>query len=623
MKKSFLPTSLLIIIIGLMWTSSLSEVLGSEYPFASDYDRTYTFDFQYGYYRPSHKLYASVPSSLYDYYRVKTPKLVDDSGYAALVTPYVFKSIAENLRNLTLDAPRSDEAFANAVLMLVHQIPYAVGGLKYPVETFVENSGQCDTLSLLAASIMKAGGLDVVLLYYKDVYHINVGVCLPYEPHGTWWWLPSAGFEFDGKKYWIAECTPAAEWKVGDVPSLVAGETPWVVSLENSEISSPARVSSKLDVPLTASSISIDLSSDFSGTDDLDRTLTISGSISPAYAGKSVVIYVNREEYSNDTFKTVTDNFGNYSLTWNFTSMGTYHIRTSLSGFLNYSGSDSETLTVFIGFYKQLSGGNVPEQYWGIRDGYLFAAASIAPGHTIFHSKGGEEFRKSNLTGTGILLSGEFMVLRSEQTTTPKDEQTTINRTITMPRRRWGSPRSIIEQTITTSRSEQTMNNQFGFILQHNGGDNYSASVRVLDKHDISQITEQGENNTAFISASMSAKENTWYKIAARMSEDGITANLHNENGTLLNKAAARDNVTSISESGILITYEANTVIAFKNLKAKTIGQPTQPVDGDSIAVNGPELLAPYGGLAILLAVVVATIAYIEKRKRVTEKKNS
>ena len=83
------------------------------------------------------------------------------------------------------------------------QIPYAVNDIKYPVETIVENSGKCDTLSLLAASIMKAGGLDVVLLYFKDVHHMNVGVYLPYEPHTTWWWLTPTGYKFGGKTYWI------------------------------------------------------------------------------------------------------------------------------------------------------------------------------------------------------------------------------------------------------------------------------------------------------------------------------------------------------------------------------------------------------------------------------------
>ena len=46
---------------------------------------------------------------------------------------------------------------------------------------------------------------------------------------------------------------------------------------------------------------------------------------------------------------------------------------------------------------------------------------------------------------------------------------------------------------------------------------------------------------------------------------------------------------------------------------------PTEPVDGLWIPVNKLELLAPYIGLTILLAVAVVTVGYVKKRKRHTE----
>jgi hypothetical protein len=152
--------------------------------FAGNYNRTYVSEVQFGVI--SEELHVSVPSSLYDYYNGKTIKISRETDYSKLVTPDAVKPIADNIRNLTIDKPRSDEEFANAVLTLVHQIPYGDCDVNYPVETLVENLGKCDTLSLLAASIMKAGGLDVVLLYFKEVHHITVGVYLADEPHGTW-----------------------------------------------------------------------------------------------------------------------------------------------------------------------------------------------------------------------------------------------------------------------------------------------------------------------------------------------------------------------------------------------------------------------------------------------------
>ena len=168
------------------------------------------------------------------------------------VTPGAFKSIAESIQNVTRDMPNSDEQFANAVLMLVRQVSYVRSDVKYPVEALVDNSGDCDVLSLLAASIMKAGGLDVVLLYYKGLSpsHMNVGVYLPYKPVYRTWWMAPTGFEYDNKTYWMAECTPRGEWKVGDRPELLTNAEPQIISLENCEKSSPAHVSSSLDSSL-------------------------------------------------------------------------------------------------------------------------------------------------------------------------------------------------------------------------------------------------------------------------------------------------------------------------------------------------------------------------------------
>jgi hypothetical protein len=619
MKKRLLQALLLVVIFGLMWISSLGEALASEGSFANNYDYIYTFNVQYGYYQLNHRLYTSMPPSLYDYYHTKSHIMRSDGDYSKFVTPIVFKSIAENIQNATRDMSHSDEQFANAVLMLVRQVSYVKSDVKYPVEAMVENSGDCDVLSLLAASIMKAGGLDVVLLLYNGMSpsHMNVGVYLPYAPVYRTWWMTSASYEYNNKTYWMAECTSLGEWKVGDRPDLLANAEPQIISLENCEKTSPAHVSSSLDSPLTSSSISITLVSENSSAIEKERSLTISGSISPAYSGKSVVMYVNQDGYPCNTFSTVTDQFGNYSFTWNFTSTGTYYIRTSWSDFSNYAGSDSEKLTVYVGSYQQFVGDE------GAGSGGTFLSTNAALGYRLFVIQAGKEFLKSNLTGTDVLLSGEFIMLRSNQTTIPKSEQT-----ITIPAKRLtiripGSRRTLTilrsEQTITIP-SEETPKNQLGFILRYNGGNDYNASVKVLDDYDLSQITKQPDgNNTALMNASKSTKENTWYKVAARISEDAITAELYAENGTLLEKIATRDDIANASESRILITYETDTIIAFKNLKVATLDQPTQP-DGDSqIPVNELKLSAPYIGLAILLAVAIAAITCAKERKRVTK----
>ncbi len=424
-------------------------------------------------------------------------------------------------------------------------------------------------LSLLAASIMKAGGLDVVLLYYKDrsPSHMNVGVYLPYTPIYQTEWMASTYFEYNDKKYWMAECTSQGDWKVGDQPISLIGARASIISLEDCEETSPAYVSSSLDRPLLSSSISINLSPGPSIVGERALALTISGSISPAYSGQRVVTYVTQDGSSSSTFGTVyTDDLGNYSLNWNFTLPGTYFIRTSWGGDSNHTGSDSEILTVFVRLIQPLVEFEELEDYWGAEPDFISARTSFAVLNFLRHTDF-KEFLKINCSGAeGVFLSGEFIVLGSEQNITIRVNERAIR--------------------IRIPRSEQRINDQFGFVLRHIDGHNYSLSIRGLDDYGIPQITKGLDgNNTAFMNASLSTKENTWYKVLAKMSEDKITAELYDKNGTLLQSIATGDDTISSNELGILITYDRDTVVAFKNLTVETLDKPTPPVDETNIPV--------------------------------------
>jgi hypothetical protein len=588
------------------------------YTSASNYEYKYSFYSQYRYYRTQdgHTLTVSVTPSLYDYYSNATHNLAGDTDYSKFVTPTAVKPIADNIQNVTQNEHNSEEEFANSVLMLVHQLTYVESNVKYPVETIADNSGDCDTLSLLAASIMKAGGLDVVLLYYKDLSHMNVGVYLPYTPHHRLL-SPATCYEYNGKEYWVAECTPGGQWQVGDQPESIAGAKPVVIPLEDCEQSSPSSVSSSLDSPLIPSSISIDLSSDPSSISDTARILTISGSISPAYSGQNVVMYVSQDGTSYNAIKTQTDSTGNYSFAWNFTAIGTYYITASWSGTSNYASADSETLTVFVGFYQPLIESQVPEYLWGTGPDYVWTRANSAT-YQIAVSQGVKQFLKVDLSGTNVSLSGQFIVLKSGQTVTMPESET-----ITIPASeqiiRFGRQRITItreEQTITLPAFNQTVAYQLGFILQNNGGSNYTVAVKGLDDSDVSQLVNDGGNATAFMNVSTSITENTWYNVVATMSGNGINAELHDANGTLLKSVVTKGDAASLSEFGILMAYNTDTVVAFKNLKVETLNPPTQPLGNNDNAANELELLAPFIGLAILPAVAFAAIAYITKKRK-------
>ncbi|MDI6691126.1 MAG: Ig-like domain-containing protein [Candidatus Bathyarchaeota archaeon] len=295
-----------------------------------------------------YRLNVTIQQSLYDYYHGKSHTLNSEADFAKFVTPYALKPIADNLWEIYSD----DEDFANGVLMTVHQIPYDVTEpARYPVETMVENRGDCDLFSFVAASIMKAGGLDVVLFYYEEEAHMNVGVNLSHAPHdarGQVYYIT-----YNNIKYYIAECTGHFQdgWRVGECPDSLKSASVEVITLENCEQSSPGQVSASYK-PLTASTISLNVSSSYVISQD---TVTLNGKISPALQNKTVTIYVS---VNNSPWKvlgtTTTDSHGRFTYVWNVeTSAGVCFVRASWSGDYDYAGADSpiQTITILSTFF--------------------------------------------------------------------------------------------------------------------------------------------------------------------------------------------------------------------------------------------------------------------------------
>jgi hypothetical protein len=605
MKKR-LSLILLIIVFGLSLIAPVRITVGTAYPLINNYDRAYTLNAEHENYRSTNTLYTYVPPSLYDYYLSETHQVNGERDYAKFVTPVAVGIIAENIRKLASNGSSGDEDFANDVLAFVHQIPYAVSDRKYPVEALVDNSGDCDVSSFLAASIMKAGGLDVVLFVYRGLpgSHMNVGVYLPNTPLHASSELEPVGFEYNNKTYWVAECTPTGDWKVGNQPESFAQVEPSIISLENSEESAPALISSSLNSPLVPSSISMNISLENLSTSENERSLTISGSISPAYSEKKVVMYVGQNWSSSKVFQTYTDNLGNYSLTWNVTSTGTYYIRTSLVTFSNYAGSDSDLMTFFAGPYSTWAEGSMFNYGWDIDNGGYHASSSQSI----------KEFLKSDLEGANISLSGEFKILKSNQMMTVSEQTVTIPDGLQAML--WKRHRIVIEvpgRVVPVQESVQ-LTNQFGFILQNNNG-NYSANVRLLSDPGVSQVENQfSENNSTFMNASKSIQENMWYKVAVEVSKGELTAELRGENGTLLRNLAVKEEATDGSECGIIISCTPDAFLAFKNLKVENLDQPPAKSVGDIKPPEREELLAPYIISLMLLGTAAATITYLRKR---------
>ena len=618
MKRWLLPTLFILTVVGLAWTVELSTAsrvqLSRE---TGNYEPSFTFTVQNGYYPSDNTIYASLPRSLLEYYSSRIHTVNNERDYAKFVTPSVVQSIADNIRNITQSTPYNDEEFANAVLMIVREITYVRSNAKYPVETMVDDFADCDGLSILAASLMKAGGLDVVLLLYKGINptHMNLGVSLEQMPVSHPWWIVPSGIEYDNKTYWIAECTSLADWTVGDRPDLLVNDKPIVISLENCEKESPASISSSLNSKLEPSAISTNLSMVPSNTSSNERCIQVSGSTSPASVDRQVTVYINQPGYPPTHYSTRTDLFGNYTFLWNLTLPGTFDILTSWSGTSNCFGSDSETLTVFFDA-KQPAIADLPTYFWSDSPGGLRSQSSSE--YLSLFNQGAKEFLKSNMTGTDVVLSGEFIVLSDGEEVMPN--MTTI--TIPAYLRRYRMPGS--RQTVTVKIPEQNItipefeivNSQFGFILEKTEENNYTASVKLLTDAEASHIPNSlSETNGMFMNASNIALKNEWHKAVARVSSSEAAMEVFDDSGTRLENMTKSTTSTGVGELGIIMTYTAGQVVAFKNLKVESVSQTPTPINNIPVQEESISFLYPYIRIALLLAGSVLAIVYLRGRE--------
>jgi len=290
----------------------------------------------------TYRLTVSVTDTLYEYYRSKDHKLYS-YDFSKFVTPDALKPVADDLWSIY----SNEEDYANGVLMIVHQIPYVESDpQKYPVETIVENEGDCDLLSLIAASIMNAGGLDVVLLLLKDYDHMMVGVHLPESPNDAR--TQVCFYEYEEKKYYVAEATGGnweTGWRVGECHESLQRASATIIPLENYERSAPGQVSSSYSIPDSAS-IFMSLSTNFAV---FQNNVEIRGVLSPSLAGENVTLYVSSLGSTLTMLATViTDSNGQYCYTWYSPPGGVHSVRANWSGDDEYSGADSSTFRLVV-----------------------------------------------------------------------------------------------------------------------------------------------------------------------------------------------------------------------------------------------------------------------------------
>jgi hypothetical protein len=291
----------------------------------------------------TYELNVTIPQVLYRYYTMQNHALHSNTDFAKFITPYTLKPIADTLWQIY----NNTEDFTNGVLMLVHQITYqeVIPG-KYPVETLVAGYGDCDLSAYIAASILEAGGIPTVLLYYKTQKHMEIGVDLASTPKEAR--VKTYSINYQNTSYYIGECTGdnwRTGWRIGETPEQYQNISSQVVTLKNMEQTFVGQVSVSLR-ELDTSTLSLKI---FPSILLENNNITVRGQILPQAAYENVTLQTKTSSGGWTTVATVaTQTDGVFEYNWAPTVSGIVAIQATWQGNRQFNGATSGQTSVII-----------------------------------------------------------------------------------------------------------------------------------------------------------------------------------------------------------------------------------------------------------------------------------
>ena len=177
-----------------------------------EYD-TYKYTYTFG-----------IHTDWYDYYKNKPRTENVGSSHYITSNDLIIKGRASTIKDEAEEDGTSKVRLAASFIQSLHYAKDSGTGYdeypKYPVETLVEETGDCEDTSYLAASIIAAMGIDVVLVEFDN--HLGVGVwcdgCL-----GSY-------YEVDNREYYYLETTGEG-WELGELPEEYQGKEARIIKL--------------------------------------------------------------------------------------------------------------------------------------------------------------------------------------------------------------------------------------------------------------------------------------------------------------------------------------------------------------------------------------------------------
>ncbi|GAI22558.1 unnamed protein product, partial [marine sediment metagenome] len=155
-------------------------------------------------------------------------------NYSVYVTnplddPYI-DALVEKIKGAAAKENYSEYQTVEFAVAFVQKLPYTYDSAtspfdeypRYPIETLVDNGGDCEDTSILLASMLNSMGYGVVLIELPE--HCAVGVKSGDNIYGTYW-------TYEGEKYFYIETTNSG-WAIGELPDEYAGASADLYSME-------------------------------------------------------------------------------------------------------------------------------------------------------------------------------------------------------------------------------------------------------------------------------------------------------------------------------------------------------------------------------------------------------